>query len=92
MTDIGNCVECGKEVKFTRTGKHCNECSMEKAGAMRTMVEERISTTSMLQGILNKKEPVDFDVYAITFLPQSIYEYITHRAFIPYIWNIPEGE
>ena len=72
MTDIGNCVECGKEVNFTRTGKHCNECLMEKAGAMRTMLSKRI--------------------YATTFPPQSIYEYITHRAFIPYIWNIPGEE
>ena len=31
-------------------------------------------------------------INAITFPPQSIYEYITHRAFIPYIWNIPEEE
>lgn len=22
----GNCAECGKEVIFTRTGKHCREC------------------------------------------------------------------
>jgi len=42
MTDIGNCVECGKDVNFTRTGKHCNECLMEKAGAMRTMLSKRL--------------------------------------------------
>ncbi len=22
----GNCVECGKDVFFTRTGKHCRKC------------------------------------------------------------------
>tara|TARA_R100000781_G_C4065534_1_gene122626 strand:- start:194 stop:331 length:138 start_codon:yes stop_codon:yes gene_type:complete len=24
--EYGNCVECGKEVFFTITGKHCDDC------------------------------------------------------------------
>ena len=30
MSEKGNCVECGKEVNWTRTAKHCRECFDER--------------------------------------------------------------